>query len=420
MEGILIATTVNAELQTLGTGGQRAIHAWDQIVGFVRRTLGPEHAALFAEPNQDPNRGVTDWYASVPGEAAVLDSLAPPEREAAVATLTRLHGEIGAASERLRQSSREEERFLGEMLALALITPAPGYVRVVGKQPVLVAWGHTLVNAAMNPELLIGKLPSRAARGPAPQGGIGASPMRIVGPPPQPVSQAWKYVLGALLLACLLLFLPLLILLLDPFHLFRATAAQCVVAPSDIALLDELRTEAQRESSLRDQIARVALEMGNRRAACPPRPAPTPMQTPEPKKEPPTVGSNELKIPTEKSGPTPMKFLEGCWKSDAGIFDKLTRKPITVTFCYDANGNGQRTVTYADGSTCKGAAGARLDGTTLEMKADRAPCANGITFSAGTTRCRPDSDGTAHCDNTGEGESKPGVTNHRFFREGSR
>jgi len=420
MDGILIATTVNAELQILGTGGQRTIHVWDQIVGFVRRTLGAEHAALFAEPNQDPNRGVTDWYASVPGEAAVLDTLPPPEREAATATLTRLHGEISAASERLRQSGREEERFLGEMLALALITPAPGYIRVVGRQPVLVAWGHTLVNAAMNPELLIGRLPSRAARGPAPQGSAGAGPMRIVGPPPPPVSQAWKYVLGALLLACLLLFLPLLFLLLDPLHLFRATAAQCVVAPSDVALLDELRTETQRESSLRDQIARVALEMGNRRAACPPRPAPTPTPTLEPKKEPPTLGSNELKIPTEKSGPTPMKFLEGCWKSDAGILETLTRKPIIITFCFDADGNGQRTLTYANGSTCKGPAKARLDGTKLEIKANRAPCSNGGMFSAATTQCRPDSDGTAHCDNTGEDESRPGVTNHRFFREGAR
>jgi len=276
MDGILIATTVNAELQTLGTGGQRTIHAWDQIVGFVRRTLGPEHAALFAEPNQDANRGVTDWYAAGQGEAGILNSLAPPEREAATATLTRLHGDIAAASERLRQSGREDERFLGEMLALALITPAPDYVRVVGKQPVLVAWGHTLVNAAMNPELLIGKVPSRAAHGPVPRSVGGVAPMRIVGPPPPPVSQAWKYVLGALLLACLVLLLPLLLLLLDPFHLFRATAAQCVVAPSDIALQDELRTEVQRESSLRDQIARVALEMGTRRAACPPRPAPLP------------------------------------------------------------------------------------------------------------------------------------------------
>jgi hypothetical protein len=56
------------------------------------------------------------------------------------------------------------------------------------------------------------------------------------------------------------------------------------VAPADVALLEELRTEAERETRLRDQIARVALEAGNRRAACPPRVLPAP---PPPAREPP-------------------------------------------------------------------------------------------------------------------------------------
>jgi hypothetical protein len=276
MDGILIATTRNADLQTLGTGGQRAIQAWDQIVGYVRRTLGNEHAALFAEPNQDPDRGVTDWYAVGEGETAVLSALNESDREAATGTLARLHGDISAASERLRKSAREEERFLGEMIALALIVPGPEYIRVVGKQPVFVAWGHTFINAAMNPELLIGRVPLSATRGPAQLGANSVNPMRIVGPPAAPASNLWKYVLGALLLACLLLFLPLLLLLLDPLHWFRVTEAQCVVSPSNVALLDELRTEAQREGSLRDQLAQVALERGERRTACPPRIVPVP------------------------------------------------------------------------------------------------------------------------------------------------
>jgi hypothetical protein len=281
MDGTLIATTRNADLQTLGTGGQRAIHAWDQIVGYVGRTLGPEHAALFAEPNQDPDRGVTDWYAVGEGDVGILSALRGPEREAATATLARLHGDIRAASDRLRQSTREDERFLGEMLGLAVVTPGPDYVRVVGRQPILIAWGHTLVNAPMNPELLIGQVPLRTAMHSVRVGGP-VGPMRIVGPPLPLASHLWKWVLGALLLACLLLFVPLLGLLLDPFHLFRAVAAQCVIAPGDVALLEELRTEAQRESGLRDQIARVALEMGNRRAACPPRVLPAPLPPPQP------------------------------------------------------------------------------------------------------------------------------------------
>ena len=55
------------------------------------------------------------------------------------------------------------------------------------KQPVFVAWGHTLINAAMGPELLIGKAPLRTTRGPIQAGAVGDGPMRIVGPPPLPV-----------------------------------------------------------------------------------------------------------------------------------------------------------------------------------------------------------------------------------------
>jgi hypothetical protein len=283
MDGILIATTRNADLQTLGTGGQRTIHAWDQIVGYVRRTLGPEHAALFAEPNQDPDRGVTDWYGVGDGTVGTLSTLEPGQREAVTATLSRLHGDIREVSEKLRQSVREDERFLGEMLALALVTPGTEYTRVIGEQPVLVAWGHAPINAALTPELLIGHVPragvgARAAAGTRPAG----SPMRIVGPPAARASNAWKYLLGAVLLACLLLALPFLALMLDPGGWFRVTAAQCVVSPTDVSLIDELRTEAARESRLREGLARVALELGNRRTACPPRPAPAPVPPPAP------------------------------------------------------------------------------------------------------------------------------------------
>lgn len=297
MDGTLIATTSNAELQTLGTGGQRAIQSWDQIVGYMQRTLGAEHAALFAEPNPDPDRGITDWYAQSDGQAAILGAMEGAAREQAAATLARLHGDIRAASERLRESRREDERFLGEMLSLALIVPGTEYIRVVGSQPVLVAWGHTLINAAADPELLIGALP-RTVRGPAARGAVGLGPMKIVGPPLPVASNLWKWVLGALLLACLLLFLPLLALMYDPFHWFGATAAQCVVAPADVALLEELRTVTERETRLRDQIARVALEAGNRRTACPPRvlPAPPP---PAPPPEPPKSADAER---AEKAG----------------------------------------------------------------------------------------------------------------------
>jgi hypothetical protein len=280
-DGSLIATTRNAELQPLGTGGQLAVQAWDQITGYLRRSRGPAHAALLAEPNPDPDRGVTDWYAEGIGDAPVLDSLPQPQREAARAEFTRLFNDIREDSETLRRSARENERFLGELLALALVTPATDNLRVVGTQPVLVAWGHARPGEPPAPELLIGMLAGRSAAATAP----GLGPMRILGPPPVVRQRSWRGWIAAAL-ALLPLGLFLLLLWLDPFRWFEAPPQQCVVAPGNIALLDDLRTEQAREGQLRAEIAGLSMGLGDRRVACPPPPraaAPAPPPSPPPR-----------------------------------------------------------------------------------------------------------------------------------------
>ncbi len=264
-DGSLIATTRNADLQPLGTGGQLAVQAWDQITGYFARSRSPAHAALFAEPNPDPDRGQTDWYAAGVGQAPPLESLPQPAQDAARAEFTRLFTDIQQDSETLRRSTRENERFLGELIALALVTPSPDYLRVVGTQPVLVAWAHSRVGEVPTPELLIGMTARRVA-GAVP----GVSPMRILGPPAEVRRTPWVPI-G---LAATPLLALLLLLWLDPFRWFEATPPQCTVAPSSLSLLDDLRGEEARESRLRAEIARLAGNLGDRRLTCPPPPAP--------------------------------------------------------------------------------------------------------------------------------------------------
>ena len=264
-----VASTRNADLQALGTGGQLAVQAWEQIAGHLRRRFGAEHARLLAEPNPDPDRGLTDWYAEGgSGEAPTLDSLPPERQEAARAELARLVTDIRAEAEALRASARESERFLGELLALALVTPGPDSVRVVGSQPVLVAWAHARAGETPAPELLIGML----GGGRRATAGAAAAPMRILrSTPPAPPRHGLGWLLGGLALL-----LPLLLLLLlwrDPFHWFAATP-QCALEPGDLALLRDLRAEEGREARLRAEMARLAQGLGERRLACPPLPRP--------------------------------------------------------------------------------------------------------------------------------------------------
>jgi hypothetical protein len=279
-DGSLIATTRNAELQVLGTGGQLAVQAWDQITGYLRRARSPAHAALFAEPNPDADRGITDWYAAGRGEAPPLETLPEAAQDSARAAFARLYGDIREEADRLRASTRESERFLGELLALALITPAADCLRVVDGQPVLVAWGHAKLGEAPSPELLIGMTRRR---------GGGVAPMQIVGPPAEPpAKRPWLFwLLG--LLGLLLLLLLLLLLWRDPFGWFKATPPQCVVQPGNAALLDELRAAQAREAALRADIAREMLRLGDRRTACPPPepPPPPPRRAEQPPPPPP-------------------------------------------------------------------------------------------------------------------------------------
>lgn len=268
MEGALIATTQNASLQALGTGGQLAVQAWEQIHGYLARRLGPDHAALFAEPNPDPARGVTDWYAEGQGDAVPIDTLPAPEKDAARARFAELYQAIQTDIAALRQSRSEGDRFLAELLALALVTPAPDSLRVIDGRPVLVAWGHAPIGASAAPEMLIGHLPGQAT--PPSR----ARKMVILGPPPAVRRTPWGWIVAGLGLLALLL--ALLLLLIDPFGWRKAPPPMCVVDPRGFAALDELRQEEARETQLRAQLARLALELGDRRASCPPvaRPAP--------------------------------------------------------------------------------------------------------------------------------------------------
>lgn len=287
-EGSLIATTRNASLQALGTGGQLAVQSWDQIIGYLRRNLGPAHAALLAEPNPDTAHGTTDWYAETLGEAPPLDSLPEPEREAARATLARLLEDIQAAAAALRQSARAGDRFMAELLSLALVVPGPEHVRVAGGQPVLVAWAHSPVNAPPAPELLIGM-----ARRPA---AASVGPMRILGPPPTPRR---RHPAAPLLIPTLLLLLALLLLWFDPWRWVQAAPLQCVVRPGDTVLLDELHQAEAQEASLRQEIAQLTTGLGDRRVACPPLPAQAAVPAPAP---PPNADAERARREGARSG----------------------------------------------------------------------------------------------------------------------
>ncbi len=91
-----------------------------------------------------------------------------------MAQLMPMVAEIQAAAEKLRASASDGDRFLGELLRLALEIPDQGAIRLRDGVPVLAPWGHMAAGPGGVRELLVKMVPTPVA------------PMAMVGPPPPP------------------------------------------------------------------------------------------------------------------------------------------------------------------------------------------------------------------------------------------
>ena len=141
MDNLLVATTRQEGLRPVGTGGQLAIRAYDQIVRYLRRALSDEHAGLLAEPNFSPSRGTIDWYTATDSDIIPLGAATPEQRRVVETRLAALRDDITAKVKALSRSESGGDRHLSEMLRLALEVPDEEFIYCAGDRPVLVCWG---------------------------------------------------------------------------------------------------------------------------------------------------------------------------------------------------------------------------------------------------------------------------------------
>ncbi len=266
MANLLVTTTRSQDLQPLAAAGQTAIESWRALHTLLRQRLSPAHAALLAEPVANPARGEVDWYAEGDGPAVPLQDLPEPARAAAKARQDELVGEIRAVAAGLADSRASSDRFLAEMLGLALTLPEPGGVFVRGGQPVLTGWGHVRSGGRGGAVVLTGPaMPPPAAQVP------------ILLPPPSPYAAApaprtWLWgALGASMLAPLLAWA---LLWRDPFGWFAVDVPQCRLEPGQLGLAQGLEDDMAREGVLRAELARLTADAGQRRLLCAPVQAP--------------------------------------------------------------------------------------------------------------------------------------------------
>ena len=104
-----------------------------------------------------------------------------------------------------------------------------------------------------------------------------------------------------------------------------------------------------------------------------------------------------ITIPPEaqKSGST--DFLNGTWTSRGGLMDSRTGLPAEVQYDFDG-GKGTVTITRPDGTVCKGASTAAMQGGKLVITGQDDPkCNDGSAYARSRVECVPGADGRTRC-----------------------
>ena len=441
--------------RALGSGGRSAAAAYEQIARTLHQSLGPDHAALFAEPN--PRATAIDWFANVEMTAAAvrLVEASPADSQRGLVRLEALVRDIETKIVSLQKSDREDERILGEMLAHALEFPDERAVFLVGAQPVITFWGYVLDKGrpAVSPlrALLLRRRPddSVADKPPADmvdgaRGGVnpadprsGRSPAAGLATAPFPGgSNDRPWVVPAAL--CALLALLVLTCGFELVHgcalpvpdvlsgLVSSTCTATTATNGDLAAeqakQDRLRAEYEdltRQAALDLKMCRAKADQNNDRTRF--VPVVKPQASPDPKPQPVIVqDKDKLKIPDKKTDS--FDFLEGCWKAHDTLTEmrggKSTGKQLDFHYCFNKDGTGATSIRYqADGTKCSGPLRATFADGVLRIVFDQALCeGNYGPFDAGTATCKRGDGGNAICEEFSGTNTKPDFQNLPFIR----
>ena len=305
MDSRWIASTPNQGLRPVGAPGQRD---YGLLVQVLTQHLGADHAALFAEPVPNPDGRTTDWYAPFEGKAVPLDVLAPAARAEAERSLRQRYDGIRALADRLAQSQGPDAAQKAALLQTALEIPDPGFIRVIGGQPVLLAWAY-LKDYPDAPRGVLGSW--IRARRPA-----AAPPPAGAAPPATPIAEAATTILpviverrglvspaGWLWLLFALLALTIAYLMLTACgvgwpggRVWPGWLARCPL-PVAVAANDGLAREIERQRQLQQEIGQLQRQLAGA-ASCP---APPPPATPAP--PPPATPAEVPPAPPPKPPP---------------------------------------------------------------------------------------------------------------------
>jgi len=118
---------------------------------------------------------------------------------------------------------------------------------------------------------------------------------------------------------------------------------------------------------------------------------------------PSTQQGEPLTLPTSLPD-GPAQFLNGEWRVNGGIQDKLTGRPLQLQYNF-AQGNGSVSVRQSSGVTCRGAASGHVQQGALSItNPEQMKCSDGSNFIVPTIECKSPAAGHADCIGSNDGE----------------
>ncbi|WP_455818630.1 SrfA family protein [Pseudomonas cerasi] len=116
----------------------------------------------------------------------------------------------------------------------------------------------------------------------------------------------------------------------------------------------------------------------------------------------PAVGKPLTIPPTQPDGPA--QFLNGRWRVDGGIQDKLTGRPLQLQYNFK-QGNGTVSVRQSSGVTCQGPARGDVQQGALNItNPEQMKCSDGSDFIAPVIACNSPAADHAECVGSNDGE----------------
>lgn len=130
-----------------------------------------------------------------------------------------------------------------------------------------------------------------------------------------------------------------------------------------------------------------------------PQPAVVPNTTPP---AIPSQGEPLTFPPTLPNGPA--QFLNGQWRVNGGIQDKLTGRPLQLQYNFE-QGTGTVSVRQSSGVTCQGpATGNMLQGALSISNPEQMKCSDGSNFIVPNIQCKSPASGHADCVGSNDGD----------------